>query len=115
MQRDRCDELLKLFGRDGLVWRIGSLREGGWDRAKLLARLQELLTFPGEELVRGADGIDEGLPEALRNATLSKFRPGGLLVVHCGGSAGLFSAIIGGWAGGATGSQPVIAEIEPWA
>ena len=91
------------------------LREGGWDRAKLLARLHELLTIPGEELVRGAGGIDEGLPEGLRDATLPKFRPGGLLVIHCGGGAGLFSAIIGGWAGGAIGSQPVIAEIEPWA
>ena len=40
------------------------------------------------------------------SSTLPKFRPGGLLIVHAGGGAGLFSAIIGGWANGETGSQP---------
>jgi hypothetical protein len=39
--------------------------------------------------------------------TLPKFRPGGILLVHAGGGAGLFSAIIGGWANGEVGSQPV--------
>jgi hypothetical protein len=47
----------------------------------------------------------------VKNATLPKFRPGGLLVVHCGGGAGLFSAMIGGWASGAVGSEPVMREI----
>jgi len=88
-------------------------REAGWDKARLIARLTELLSAPGEELVRGAGGMAEGIPEHLRGATLSKFRPGGLLVVHCGGRAGLFSAMIGGWANGALGSQPVMREIRP--
>jgi hypothetical protein len=88
-------------------------REAGWDKAKLAARLHELLLIPGEELVRGAGGIDEGLPESVRNATLPKFRPGGLMLVHCGGGAGLFSAIIGGWVTGEMGSQPVIQEVHP--
>ena len=44
--------------------------------------------------------------------TLAKFRPGGLNIVHAGGTAGLFSAIIGGWvASGPIGSQPVTKEI----
>ena len=34
-------------------------------------------------------------------STLPKFRDGGLLIVHAGGGAGLFSAVIGGWASGA--------------
>jgi hypothetical protein len=89
-------------------------RTAGWTREKLLDRLHELLTIPGAELVRGADGIAEGIPEGLRDAILPKFRRGGLLVVHCGGEAGLFSAMIGGWAGGTVGSQPVIREIAPW-
>ena len=38
---------------------------------------------------------------------LPKFRPGGLLVVHAGGDAGLFSAIVGGWVSGDAGSAPV--------
>jgi hypothetical protein len=86
-------------------------REAGWSKAKLLERLHELLQVPGSEVIRGAGGIAEGLPEQLRDATLPKFRPGGLLVVHCGGGAGLFSAIIGGWLSGAAGSQPVVREI----
>ncbi len=87
--------------------------EAGWDKARLLARLHELLALPGRELVRGADGIAEGVPEGLAGATLPKFRPGGLLLAHCGGRAGLFSAMIGGWVNGETGSQPVLREIRP--
>jgi hypothetical protein len=85
--------------------------EAGWDKVRLCERLHELLQVPGSEFVRGAGGIAEGLPEQLAGATLPKFRPGGILVVHCGGGAGLFSAMIGGWAGGEIGSQPVIREI----
>ena len=44
---------------------------------------------------------------------LPKFRDGGLLFAHAGGGAGLFSAIIGGWAGGAMGSEPVTREVTP--
>ena len=90
-------------------------REAGWSREKLAERLHALLQIPGDELVRGAGGIAEGAPETARGATLPKFRPGGILIVHCGGGAGLFSAMIGGWAGGSIGSQPVIQEIAPWA
>ena len=85
----------------------------GWDKARLLTRLHELLMIPGTELVRGADGIAEGMPEGVRNTTLPKFRPDGLKIVHAGGRAGLFSAIIGGWVSGAMGSQTVIKEIVP--
>lgn len=88
-------------------------REAGWTREQLVERLTELLQIPGSELVRGAGGIAEGLPEKMADATLPKFRPGGLLVVHCGGGAGLFSAMIGGWASGAVGSEPVMREIRP--
>jgi hypothetical protein len=48
----------------------------------------------------------------VREKTIPKFRPGGLLLVHCGGEAGLFSAMIGGWASGPTGSQPTLREIR---
>jgi hypothetical protein len=88
--------------------------EAGWDKKRLVERLHELLRIPGSEFVRGADGIAEGLPEHLKGATLPKFKPDGLLVIHCGGTAGLFSAMIGGWVGGAVGSQPVLREIAPW-
>ena len=90
-------------------------REAGWSKAQLVARLGELLLVRGEEIARGAGGIAEGipLPAAARDKSFPKFRPGGLLVVHAGGPAGLFSAVIGGWASGATGSQPVLREIRP--
>ena len=52
------------------------------------------------------------MPEQLKNATLPKFKGDGLLVVHCGSAAGLFSMMIGGWAAGDLGSKPVIQEIE---
>ncbi|MGH2686874.1 MAG: thioredoxin family protein [Actinomycetota bacterium] len=86
-------------------------REGGWTKARLREELDGLLQLPGAEIVRGAGGIAEGVPEAFADATLPKFRPGGLLIVHTGGGAGLFSAIIGGWASGAVGSQPVTHEV----
>ncbi len=88
-------------------------REAGWSRAQLAERLHELLQIPGRELVCGAGGIEAGMPESVAAKTLPKFRPGGILIVHCGGSAGLFSAMIGGWANGALGSQPVWKEIGP--
>ena len=40
-------------------------------------------------------------PRRFAGATLPKFRAGGLLIVHAGGGAGLFSTIIGGWVNGA--------------
>jgi len=88
-------------------------REAGWSKERVLASLGELLQIPGAELVRGAGGIAEGVPEHLAGAMLPKFRPNGLRLVHCGGKAGLFSMAIGGWASGAIGSEPVMKEIRP--
>jgi hypothetical protein len=81
--------------------------DAGWDRARLVQELHDRLQLPGEEIVRGAGGIAEGVPEAFREHTVPKFSPNGILPVHAGGRAGLFSAIIAGWANGATGSTPV--------
>jgi hypothetical protein len=80
--------------------------EAGWDRERALSELHARLLIPGSEIVRGVGGIAEGVPEHLRDATLPKFREGGILLVHAGGGAGLFSMMIGGWVTGATGSQP---------
>ena len=77
-----------------------------------LGELDAALQIPGYELVGGAGGIAEGIPEAFADATLPKFRPDGILLVYAGGGAGLFSAIIGGWANGAVGSQPVTREVR---
>jgi hypothetical protein len=88
-------------------------REAGWDKARLRAELDALLQLPGRELIRGAGGMAEGVPETLADATLPKFRPDGLLIVHAGGTAGLFSAIITGWLSGSEGSTPVTLAVRP--
>ena len=81
--------------------------QANWDRERVLKEIHDRLQLPGIEIVRGAGGMAEGVQEAFKDATLPKFRPGGLLLVHSGGPAGLFSTIIGGWVSGATGSDPV--------
>jgi hypothetical protein len=85
--------------------------DAGWDRDRLLAALHERLQIPGRSIVRGADDMAEGVPDWLADSMLSKFRPDGLLLVHAGGGAGLFSAIIGGWVNGDMGSRPVTKEV----
>ena len=88
------------------------LREAGWDRARLLAELEELLSLPGAELSRGAGGIAEGLPPGFEGAQVPKFRPGGLLLVHAGGTAGLFSTVVPGWVSGAGGSDTTTVPVR---
>jgi hypothetical protein len=88
-------------------------REAGWSRARLREELTELLTIPADELIQGAGGIEEGMPVHLTGRKLPKFREGGLVLAYAGGAAGLFSAIIDGWVGGARGSIPVTREVLP--
>jgi len=83
-------------------------RLAGWTKARLREEVLRLLVIPGEDLVRGACGIAEGMPTA---ETLPKFLPDRLWFVHAGGSAGLFSSIIGSWVAGEAGSQPVTREV----
>ena len=86
--------------------------EAGWSKEQLTARLHELLMIPTAELVRGAGGMAEGVPAEVSAPALPKFRPGGILLVYCGGDAGLFSTMIGGWVTGEVGSQPTLREIQ---
>ena len=100
------DALLVLSPEHGRIF-----REARWDRTRFLSHMDELLTLPGSEIAQGAGDVAEGMPAAFCEGTLPKFRPGGLLVAHAGGGAGLFSAIIPGWASGSLGSQPVTKEV----
>jgi hypothetical protein len=88
-------------------------RDAGWGRERFMKELYAELEVDGEQVVRGSHGIEEGMPAELAVGRLPKFRPDGLLVVHAGSGAGLFSAIISGWVNGATGSDPVTKEITP--
>lgn len=85
--------------------------EAGWDRDRLRAELESLLMLESDALVQGADGITEGLPAAFAGRSVPKFRPGGLLIAHAGGDAGLFSSVMTGWVGGPKGSEPVTRAI----
>ena len=91
-----------------------TFHRAGWSKARLHEELEKLLLLPGDELVAGAAGIDEGLPAKMAGKNWPKFRPGGLNIVRAGGGAGMFSAIVGGWAAtGEMGSIPVTKEITP--
>ncbi|MCP3938071.1 MAG: thioredoxin [Actinomycetia bacterium] len=87
--------------------------QAGWTKTQTRDRIIELTKRDGAELVRGAGGIDEGLPEAFADATaIPKVGPDGLILVHAGGGAGMFSELIGGWVNGATGSAPTSRPIH---
>lgn len=87
-------------------------REAGWSKDNLLEAIYKLSARSDAMLVRGAGGMAEGIPIAASGQHIPKFRPGGLTIVHAGGAAGMFSAVIGGWpASGEKGSSPVTKEI----
>jgi hypothetical protein len=121
-----ADALLVVSPEHGRVF-----REAGWSKARLRERLLELCTKPLSEIVAGAQGCAEGMaagPGGVKSAwggtvgdggttdpaevRIPKFVPEGLLIVHAGGGAGLFSAVIGGWARGQIGSIPVTREVK---
>ena len=82
--------------------------DAGWDRGTCSPSCTTRLQIPGSETrprCRRHGRRRAGV--RCRDATLPSSAPGGMLLVHAGGGAGLFSAMIGGWANGATGSQPV--------
>jgi len=86
--------------------------EEGWGRDRLITELRERTTRSGAEMIRGAKGITEGVPEYLADQQIPKFGPDGLLITYAGGGAGLFTALIGGWANGTVGSTPVTREVR---
>ncbi|HEY5190067.1 MAG TPA: hypothetical protein VII87_13595, partial [Solirubrobacteraceae bacterium] len=93
-------------------------REAGWSRERLQDVLHERSHARAGDLVRGADGIAEGLaaewvtdPEAPVAKFLAAER---ILIAYAGGDAGLFSMVIGGWVSGAAGSDPQSASVDAW-
>ena len=79
--------------------------EAGWTKEQVNEEIINHSIRETDELIRGANGISEGLPEVFAGSTLPKLRPnGGLIILYGGGAAGLFSATIGGWLSGDKGS-----------
>jgi hypothetical protein len=103
-----ADAILVVCPEHGLVF-----REAGWSKQRLRQELDQLLAIPGQELMPGVGGIQQGMPTSMRDQIIPKIRPGGLHIVHVGGNAGRFSAIISGWvSSGTTGSSAVTVEVR---
>jgi peroxiredoxin len=104
-----------------------TLEQDGWSKAQVRARIQEVTRRPLAECLPDetcAEGIPvQALPPALRGPDgapkpevlgfpVPKFRRDEeILLVVAGGTAGKFSAVLGGWVGGAMGSVAVTREI----
>lgn len=88
-------------------------RNAGWDRTRITEALHAAMVRPGSDVIQGAQGVGEGIDPRRRDEMVNKFWPEGLLIVHAGGQAGLFSAICAGWTGGRFRheSKPVTREI----
>lgn len=84
--------------------------DAGWSKARFREELDRYLEIPVEQLLSGAGGIPEGISQerAAVQKTLPKFRPGTLHIVRAGGDAGLFSSIIGSWAGTQSVSKEIV-------
>ena len=89
-------------------------REAGWGRRDIERALYEATIRPGSEILAGADGIGEGVPQSRAAEQVPKFHEDGLMVVRAGGKAGLFSAILPGWLAGRNRIelQPVTKEVR---
>lgn len=87
-------------------------RDAGWDRTRFMREIEALLQLDCNDIIAGSHQIEEGVPPGLAGSTLPKFRPGGLLVVHAGGPAGLFSSVFAGWLSGEAGSVAVTVAID---
>ena len=95
---------------------LSRFSEAGWTKAQFREALDAELELDADLMLRGAGGIAEGLPVGFAGIHVPKFDnngPGGLLIVHAGGDAGLFSSVIGGWVNNDMGSKPVTKEITP--
>ena len=92
----------KLFGGlDSIVVispeHLRVFREAGWSKKRFIAELMALTTVPAEDIAIGVGGMTPGEPPRAPGTKVPKFRPDGLYVVHAGGIAGMFSAILDGW------------------
>lgn len=85
--------------------------DGGWGYERIVQELRDRLELDTDELLAGVGGNAEGVPASMAGRRINKFAADGLLLAYAGGDAGLFSAVIGGWARGDVGSLPVTREV----
>ena len=84
---------------------LRTCREAGWSKAQFKQEVLALSTVQADSILAGLEGIAVGAPESAKGKMLPKVRDGGLQVVHAGGQAGMFSAILPGWTGGLDNSR----------
>ena len=105
-----CNAILVLSPEPSSIF-----RKAKWGRPEITEALYAALRRPSTDLIRGANGLAEGIdPERADEIVPKFFEDGdGLLIVRAGGEAGLFSAIIAGWTGGRfhENSIPITREI----
>ena len=88
-------------------------KKAGWSKQEVNEAIISHTIRESDLLLRGVDGVAEGLDSGFAGLELPKFRPdSGLVIVYGGGRAGLFSTSIGGWLSGSKGSQYVTREIQ---
>ncbi len=124
----------KLHGMDQVLLVVSpeharTFEQDGYTKTELRARVQEVTGRPLRDVLPD-DECQKGTPtRALPKAWLGpdgqptaealsrpfpKFsRPEDILIVVAGGTAGKFSAVVGGWASGGAGSTAVTREITP--
>ena len=124
----------KLHGMDQVLLVVSpeharTFEQDGYTKTELRARVQEVTgrplrdVLPDDECQKGTPtrvlpkawlGPD-GQPtaEALSRPFPKFSRPEDILIVVAGGTAGKFSAVVGGWASGGAGSTAVTREITP--
>ena len=89
-----------------------------WSKAQVRAQIQRTGARPARDLVRGAGGSGEGLPEVVAarlgaDTLVPKFAQDDFItLVVAGGPAGKFAAYLAGWAAGPSGSRMVTRPIE---
>src|SRR5258705_12198691 len=95
-----------------------TIGDEGWSKARVKQYLYETIRRPARELQPGPDGAESGrLKDLLASARPEDLIPkfpsaGGIMGVVAGGTAGRFSAVIPGWAGGGIGSGPATRPSE---
>ena len=124
----------KLHGMDQVLLVVSpeharTFEQDGYTKTELRARVQEVTGRPLRDVLpddecqkgtptrvlpkawRGPDGHPTA--EALSRPFPKFSRPEDILIVVAGGTAGKFSAVVGGWASGGAGSTAVTREITP--
>ena len=125
---------VKLHGMDQALLVVSpeharTFERDGYTRDDLRARIQEVTARPLRDVLPDAEcqkgtgvralpkewlGADGRPTPAALDRPFPKFsRPENVLIVVAGGTAGKFSAAVGGWASGGLGSQAVTRVIEP--